>query len=63
MKILDIKPDELRAWRTLGCEDDGDGVRSEPGVEDESYRNGTWIVRGWVGVNNPSFVNGVQTSD
>ena len=54
MMILDIKPDELRGWRNLGREVDGDGVRSGAGVEDEAYLNGTWMLRGWVGVNNHS---------
>ena len=73
MRVLDINPDELRAWMSPGYEDEDDVVRNEPGVEDEMYKNRSWMLSGWVGRNNPSFleqwavgkimfVNCVQTS-
>ena len=53
MRVLDIHPDELRKLRTRGCGDeDEDDVRNKPGVEDDMYRNGTWMLNGWVEIRN-----------
>jgi hypothetical protein len=42
MGIMDIQPDELMEWMSLGCvKDDGDGVKYKAGVEDNMYRSGT----------------------
>ena len=54
MRVLDINPDELRAWMSPGCGYEDDVVRKETGVEDEMYKNGTGMLSGWVGRNNPS---------
>ena len=58
MRVLDINPDELRAWMSPGYEDEddvvNDVVKNEPGVEYEMYENGTWMLSGWVGINNSS---------
>ena len=47
MGVLEINPEELRTWMIDVCGDEDD-VRSKPGVEDDMYENGTWMLSGWV---------------
>ena len=56
MRVLDINPDELRAWMIPEYRnaDDHYGVRNKPGVDEERYKNGTWMLSGWVGKINPT---------
>ena len=61
MGVFEINPEEQRAWMTHGCGYEADDdVRSKPGVEDDMYENGTWMLNDWV-VNrkNNSFSNDV----
>jgi hypothetical protein len=54
MGVMDINPDELRGWMMMTSDNDVDNVRNKPGVEVENYKNGTWMINGWINNNNTS---------
>ena len=36
-----------------GDKDEDDEVRNKPGVDNDMYKNGTWMLSGWVGKSTP----------